>query len=95
MSSSCSKSRSQPCSQPSLSGLSWRIGGGCSGGELGATAVVPQTVRGATGLVEGEAREAKDDPPGLLVDEYGGENEALLPCVGEAAASWMSSDDMA
>lgn len=62
------------------------MGRGCSGGEVGVTAVVPQTVRGATGLVDGEAREAKDDPPCRLEDEYGGEIEVLVARIGEVAA---------
>ena len=34
----------------------------CKGGEEGGTAAVPHTVRGATGLVDGEAKVANAEP---------------------------------
>jgi hypothetical protein len=57
------RSFSHPCSQPSSCWLNCESEGNCAckSGDTGATAAVPQTVRGTVGEVEGDASEAKPD----------------------------------
>src|SRR5579871_2596593 len=94
MSSSCSRSFSQPCNQPSSSGSG---GVATRGGEEGGTAGVPQTVRDVFGLVEIEAREANDEPCRLFAQ--GGEVEwKSASATTESTASdvtngWKSSSE--
>lgn len=59
---------SQPCNHPSFEGpLDWE---GPGGGDAGGTAIVPHTVRGPDGLVDGEATAPKRD---CLLEGHGGD----------------------
>lgn len=71
ISSSLSRSFSHPWSQPSSASCS--CVGACTAGLDPGIAVVPQTVRGALGLVDGEASDAKAEPWRWA---YGGDDEA-------------------
>lgn len=54
-------------------------------GDTGAAILVPQTVFEATGLVDGDANEAKEEPPWVLDKDHGGEDEAAAKSAADAS----------
>lgn len=93
-SSSCSKSFSHPCNQPSSSGSG---GAATRGGEEDGTAGVPQTVRDVLGLVEIEAREANDEPCRLFAQggevEWKSTSETSVSTGSDVTSGWKSSSE--
>lgn len=56
-------------------------------GEVGGTIRVPQTVFEATGLVDGDANEAKAEPSCVLDEDHGGEEEAAAKSAAEGSSN--------